>query len=68
MTIFEEYKVSTNKLVSRLNKVKVTDCNSDILNLITEASEKIKEMIEIIDNLGIANVTMASAIQIMTKR
>lgn len=68
MTIFEEYKVSTDKLVSRLNKIKSTDCNSDILNLVTEASEKIKEMIEIINNLSIANGTMASAIQIMTKR
>lgn len=68
MTVFEEYKVSTAKLVSRLNKVKATDCNSDILNLVTEASGKIKEMIGIIDNLSIANGTMASAIQIMTKR
>ena len=40
MTVFEEYKVSTAKLVSRLNKVKATDCNSDILNLVTEASGK----------------------------
>ena len=68
MTVFEEYKVSTDKLVSRLNKIKSTDCNSDILNLVTEASGKIKEMIGIIDNLSIANETMASAIQIMTKR
>ena len=38
---------------------------NEVLNLIIESSEKLKEMMNIIVNTGIANGTMAKALQIM---
>lgn len=65
MTVLEQYKAEVDELVSKLNNVSSFSCNDETLELIEQASTKLKEMMEIVVNTGIANGTMAAALQIM---
>lgn len=65
MTVLEQYKEEVDELVSKLDNVSPFGCNDETLELIEQASAKLKEMIEIIINTGIANGSMATALQIM---
>lgn len=65
MTVLEEYKLNVDALRARLDNVSSTDCTNDVLRLLIEASDKLKEMMDIIVNTGIANGTMANTLQIM---
>ena len=65
MTVLEQYKAEVDELVSKLNNVGSFSCNDETLELIEQASTKLKEMMEIVVNTGIANGTMAAALQIM---
>ena len=65
MTVLEQYKAEVDELVSKLNNVNSFSCNDETLELIEQASTKLKEMMEIVVNTGIANGTMAAALQIM---
>lgn len=65
MTVLEQYKAEVDKLVSKLDNVGSFSCNDEILELIEQASAKLKEMMEIVINTGIANGAMAAELQIM---
>ena len=65
MTVLEEYIFKVNDLRARLDNVSSVDCTNEVLGLIEESSNKLAEMIEIIANVGVANGTMAAALQIM---
>lgn len=67
MTVFEEYKQSIAGLIDRLESVSCWDDIKDTIALAHKASTKIKEMLQIIENVGIANGVMANALQIMIK-
>ena len=67
MTVLEQYKQSVDELISKLDNVGSSNCNDETLELIEQASAKLKDMMEIIINTGIANGTMATALQIMLK-
>ena len=65
MTILEEYKSKVLDLRSRLNSVNSEDCADEVLELITEASKKLDDMMDIVVDVGEANGRLASALQIM---
>lgn len=65
MTVLEEYKLKVDALRARLDNVGFTDCTLEVFELVEEASNKLKEMMDIIVNIGIANGSMANALQIM---
>lgn len=65
MTVLEEYKLKVDALRARLDNVSSTDCTNEVLGLVVEASNKLKEMMDIIVNTGAANGNMANALQIM---
>ena len=65
MTVLEEYKLKVDALRARLDNVSSVDCTNEVLGLVVESSNKLKEMMDIIVNTGIANGTMAAALQIM---
>lgn len=65
MTVLEEYKLKVDALRARLNNVSSVDCTNEVLDLVVESSNKLKEMMDIIVNTGIANGSMATALQIM---
>lgn len=65
MTVLEEYKLKVDALRARLDNVSSVDCTNDVLGLVVEASKKLKEMMDIVVNTGIANGSMANALQIM---
>lgn len=65
MTVLEQYKAEVDELVSKLDNVGSFSCNDETLELIEQASVKLKEMMEIVINTGIANSSMAAALQIM---
>lgn len=65
MTVLEEYKLKVDTLREKLDNVSSVDCTNEVLGLIVESSSKLKEMMDIIVNTGIANGTMAIALQIM---
>ena len=67
MTVLEKYKEEVDELISKLDSVGSFSCNDETLELIKQASTKLKEMMEIIINTGIANGSMAAALQIMRK-
>ena len=60
MTILEEYKLKVLDLRSRLDSV-----SDEVLELITEASKKLDDMMDIIVDVGEANGRLANALQIM---
>lgn len=65
MTILEEYKSKVLDLKSRLDSVSPEDCTDEVLELITEASKKLDDMMEIVVDVGEANGRLASALQVM---
>ena len=65
MTVLEEYKLKVDALRARIDNISSADCTNEVLELLTESSNKLKEMMDIIVNTGIANGTMAAALQIM---
>ena len=65
MTILEEYKLKVLDLRSRLDSVSSEDCADEVLELITEASKKLDDMMDIIVDVGEANGRLANALQIM---
>ena len=67
MTVLEEYKLKVDDLTLRLDDVSSADCTNAVLWLVDEASNKIKEMMEIIVNCGAANANMARELQIITE-
>ena len=66
MTILEEYKLKVLDLKSRLDNVSSEDCADEVLELITEASKKLDDMMDIIIDVGAANGCLADAFQIMS--
>ena len=66
MTILEEYKLEVLDLRSRLDSVSSEDCADEVLELITEASKKLDDMMDIIIDVGAANGCLADAFQIMS--
>ena len=66
MTILEEYKLKVIDLRSRLDSVSSEDCADEVLELITEASKKLDDMMDIIIDVGAANGCLADAFQIMS--
>ena len=67
MTVLEQYKTEVDELISKLDNISSFSCNDETLELIEQASAKLKDMMEIVINTGIANGTMAVALQIMLK-
>ena len=65
MTVLEEYKLKVDALRARLNSVSSGDCTNEVLELIVEASNKLNEMVDIIVSTGVANNSLACALQIM---
>ena len=65
MTALEEYKLKVLDLMARLNSVSSEDCTDEVLELITEASKKLDDMMDIIVDVGEANGRFASALQVM---
>lgn len=65
MTVLEEYKLKVDALIARLDNVSSVDCTNGVLELVAEASNKLKEMMDIVVNTGVANGSMATALQIM---
>ena len=51
--------------MARLNSVNSEDCTDEVLELITEASKKLDDMMDIIVDVGEANGRLANALQIM---
>ena len=70
MTELEKYKARITNLTDRLDSVRytdVTEINNDmIFPLIVQSSHTLKEMMVIIENVGIANGVMADALRIMS--
>ena len=65
MTVLEEYKLKILDLMASLNSVTSEDCTHEVLELITEASKKLDDMMDITVDVGEANGCFASALQIM---
>ena len=65
MTVLEEYKLKVLDLMARLNSVNSEGCTDEVLELITEASKKLNEMMDIIVDVGEANGRLANALQVM---
>ena len=65
MTVLEEYKLKVLDLMARLNSVNSEDCTGEVLELIIESCDKLNEMMDIIVDVGEANGSLASALQIM---
>ena len=66
MTILEEYKLEVLDLRSRLDSVSSEACADEVLELITEASKKLDDMMDIIIDVGAANGCLADAFQIIS--
>ena len=66
MIPLEEYKVEVDSLIDRLDNMSFgfTD-EMAAIKLMADASQKLKEMMSIIINVGVANGAMANAMQIM---
>ena len=69
MTVLEQYKTEVDELINNLDNIKYCDLNNadEVFPLIVQATRKLKEMMEIVVNTGVANGAMASALQIMLK-
>ena len=66
MTVLEQYKREVDKLTYQLdNNIGCFSCSEETLELIKKASAKLKEMMKIVENVGIANGAMADALKIM---
>ena len=69
MTELEKYKARITNLTDKLDSVRyadITEINNDgIFPLIVEASRTLKEMMVIVEDVGVANGVMADALRIM---
>ena len=67
MTALEEYKIEVDSLIDRLDNMSFgfTD-EMAATKLMTDASQKLKEMMSIIVDVGAANGCLADALQIMS--
>ena len=68
MTVLEEYKVKVDSLIDRLDNMSFGFIDEDEMvatKLMADASQKLKEMMSIIIDVGAANGCFASALQIM---
>lgn len=72
MTEFEKYKARITSLIDRLDNIgyaDITEINNDkVFPLIVESSHTLREMLAIVENIGIANGVMANALQIIMKK
>lgn len=67
MTALEKYMQEIKELVSKLDNIGCFGCSEETLELVEQASFKLKEMMSIVLNAGIANGAMASALQIISR-
>ena len=68
MTVLEEYKVEVDILIDRLDNMGFGFIDEDEMvatKLMADASQKLKEMMSIIIDVGAANGYLADALQIM---
>lgn len=68
MTVLEEYKVEVDSLIDRLDNMSFGFIDEDEMvatKLMADASQKLKEMMSIIIDVGAANGYLADALQIM---
>lgn len=68
MTVLEEYKVEVDSLIDRLDNMGFGFIDEDEMvatKLMADASQKLKEMMSIIIDVGAANGYLADALQIM---
>lgn len=68
MTVLEEYKVDVDSLIDRLDNMSFGFIDEDEMvatKLMADASQKLKEMMSIIIDVGAANGYLADALQIM---
>lgn len=68
MTELEKYKSFIDELTNKLDNVSSVDCNNNVLTLVCEASAKLKEMMRIVESVGVANGSMANALMIIQGR
>ena len=67
MTLMEEYKWKIDQLVIQLTHLERKEYDEYIINLAQEAARKLKEMMKIVEDVGIINGTMAEIISIISK-
>lgn len=66
MTVLEEYKVEVDSLIDRLDNMSFGFTDEMVATkLMADASQKLKEMMSIIIDVGAANGCLADALQIM---
>ena len=66
MTPLEKYKAEVDSLIDMLDNMSFGFADEvAAMKLMADASQKLQEMMLIINNVGIANGAMASALQIM---
>lgn len=66
MTVLEEYRVEVDSLVDRLDNMSFGFTDEMVATkLMADASQKLKEMMSIIIDVGAANGCLADALQIM---
>ena len=69
MTVLEQYKQEIDELTYKLdNNIGCFSCSEEVLELVEQASAKLKEMMRIVEDVGIANGVMADALKIMMKQ
>ncbi len=69
MTQLEKYKADVDSLIDRLDNMSFGFADEvAAMKLMADASQKLREMMLIIINVGIANGNMASALQIMADK
>lgn len=69
MIPLEKYKADVDSLIDRLDNMSFGFADEvAATKLMADASQKLREMMLIITNVGIANGAMASALQIMTDK
>ena len=67
MTILEEYKIEVDSLIDRLDNMSFGFTDEMVATkLMADASQKLKEMMSIIVDVGAANGCLADALQIMS--
>ena len=66
MTALEEYKIEVDSLIDRLDNMSFGFTDEMVATkLMADASQKLKEMMSIIIDVGAANGCLADALQIM---
>lgn len=67
MTVLEEYKIEVDSLIDRLDNMSFGFTDEMVATkLMADASQKLKEMMSIIVDVGAANGCLADALQIMS--